>query len=258
MNEHEMLKDRFGNRVFQGKNKEMRVAIELAYADMSRRQTGHSPAMKDACIAWLLKNVFAGKPQIANFDNWHETQCKKLIEIWNEKKAGFGTVGKAQKVLNMAFKYISCITPDYNQVLPYCHMTLDSYTLAWYKDVVRPWAKLKKREDVSALVEWSKINSYKDYILIQDNIREFLKQGATYSISINKTNTQSIPLSSVPMEAEFVVWEGQIIKEKYTNLIKEMKNYTQKHRGSPAGKEYDAWLLGEMFADFVRDYCQSF
>ena len=258
MNEHEMLQKRFGNRVFQGKQKEMRVAIELAYADMSRRQNGHSPAMKEACIVWLLEDVFTGKPQITNFDAWHEEQSNKLIEIWNTKKARFGTVGKAQKVLNMAFKYISCITPDYDHVLPQCHMTLDSYTLAWYKDVVRPWAKMKHREDVASLVEWSKINSYKDYMLIQNNIREYLKKGATYSIAINGTNTSPIALSSVPVEAEFVIWEGQIIKEKYANLIKEMKNYTQKHRGTPAGKEYDAWLLGELFADFVRDYCQKF
>ena len=258
MNEHDMLKNRFSDRVFQGKKKETRVAIEIAYADMSRRQNGHSPAMKDVCIDWLLKNVFTGKPKITNFDAWHEAQCNKLIEIWNTKKAGFGTVGKAQKVLNMAFKYLSCITCDYDQVLPHCHMTLDSYTLAWYKDVVRPWAKLKHREDVESLIEWSKINSYRDYLLIQNNIREFLKQGATYSVAINGTNTTPIALSSVPIEAEFVVWEGQIIKEKYTSLIKEMKNYTQKHRGTPAGKDYDAWLLGELFAEFVRDYCQKF
>ena len=257
MNEHEMLKNRFRDRVFKGKTPETRAAIELAYADMSRRQNGHLPAMKEACINWLVNNVFTGKIQFSDYDTWHETQCNELIKIWNDIKPNFGTVGKAQKVLNMAFKYLSCITEDYNAILQYCHMTLDSYTLAWYKAVVMPWAQKNGRPDVESLVEWSKIKSYGDYKLIQKNIRDYLSTGAVYSIKINKKSTKVLSLPIVPIDAEFVVWEGQIIKERYTNLIKELDHYIHAHRGNPAGKDYDTWLLDDLFDDYIRDYCKT-
>jgi len=257
MHEHEMLKRRFADQVFKNKKRDTLAAIEVAYADMSRRQTGHLPAMKDACIDQLVKNVFANELQITDFDTWHEEQCNALVAIWNEIKPNWGSVGKAQKVLNMAFKYLSCITDKYDNVCQNCHMTLDSYTLAWYKDIVRPWAKEHGHADVKELIEWSKINSYSEYQLIQNNIRSFLREGATYSVVIGSKTTRTIELSTVPIEAEFVIWEGQIINERYTNLIKELENYIKDHRGTPAGKVHDAWLLGELFSDYLKDYAQN-
>lgn len=257
MNEHEMLKDRFVAQVFKGKKRELPVAIEIAYADMARRQTGHTPAIKNVCFEWLVKSVFAYTDSISDFDAWHKETCEALVSKWNAVKGSFGTVGRAQKVINMAFNYLSCISGNYSQLLPHCHMTLDSYTLAWYKKKVRPWAEIKGRPDVKILVEWSKINDYGDYMLIQANIREYLKTDATYAITLDSRTTKLIPLSQVPIEAEFVIWEGQIIEAKYLNLIKELNKYISGHRGSPAGKTYDSWLLGDIFSDYLKAYCQK-
>ena len=255
MSEFEMLKERFANSTFKGKKKTIQTAIENAYADMSRRATGHNPSMKEVCVTWLVGEVFNGPLDTQDFDTWHKQICTSLAEKLNERKKGFGTVGRALKVVNMAFKYLSCISNDYDGVRQFCHMTLDGYTLAWYKDCVMPWAKKNKRQDVSKVMEWSKIDKYEDYKLMQDNIRAFLSEGAAYSVKIGAANTRYIALPSLPFEAEFIVWEGEIVRGKYMSLTKELDKYANRYRGVPAGRENDKWIIEALFDDYLRSYC---
>ena len=76
---------------------------------MSRRASGHVPNIKGVCVKWLDEEVFTSSLSIHNFDTWHKETCFALIEKFNSVKPKFGTVGRAQKVINMAFKYFSCI-----------------------------------------------------------------------------------------------------------------------------------------------------
>lgn len=253
----EELKNRFGERAFANKNRSVPVAIDIAYADMSRRQSGHTPELKEACIGFLA-DVFSSPLHISDFDAWHEALAAELISRWNRVTAGFGTVGKAQKVINMAFKYLSCISHDYDALLPHCHMTLDSYTLEWYDGVVTPWAREQHREVGEKASAWSKIESYDEYLLIQRNIRDYLAAGATYSISIGTAQTDWVPLPAVPVDAEFIVWEGQIISRKYNGLIKTLEQYAKENKASQAGQENDAWLLGDLFREYLKDYMNRF
>lgn len=267
MSEFEYLKKHFSDTVFKDTgSKTVSVALDKAYADMSRRANGHSETVKNACKEWL-ETEFSTLPAKAadpsfDFDDWHCTTCDELTVKLNGAKAGFGTVGRAQKVINMAFKYLSCINGDYDWILPHCHMTLDGYTLAWYKKSVMPWVKKQQEAQKSFLeakdiVEWSQMTDAEDYRRIQANIREYLKTAPKYSIKIGDKQTKAITLPTVPFEAEFVVWEGEIVKGKYDLLIKELKKYAEKYRGVEAGRTKDAWIAGALFDDYLNEYCKK-
>ena len=253
----EMLKKRFGERVFSDKDRTVRAALDNAYSDMSRRQNGHTPELKETCIDYLVE-IFSNPLEISDFDAWHQALCTELIDRWNDEVAGFGTVGKAQKVINMAFKYLACISPDYDMLLPHCHMTLDSYTLDWYEAIVKPWAKAQRRKVGRKVSAWSKIESYDEYLMIQTNIRDFLATGKPYFIHIGTKQTASIQLPIAPIDAEFIIWEGQIIDRKYNGLIKLLEDYAKENSESQSKQGYDAWLIGTMFQDYLKEYLSQF
>lgn len=266
--EYEQLKSRFSKTVFKKDSENNQTsALDKAYADMSRRASGHSAGIKKACIGWindqftaLLKDC---KRQGFDFDKWHEKTCEQLVEKFNEsdKNKNFGTIGRAQKVINMGFKYLSCIDNRYDALLERCHMTLDGYTLAWYKECVMPWVKRQNREDVKELTEWSKIREYEAYKLIQNNIKDYLEQDSDlkYEIRINDGETDVFTSSSIDLprnrfDAEFIVWEGEIIKAKYTTIAKDLHHYVDEYREVEAGKEKDEWLIGDRFTKYLIDF----
>ena len=253
----EMLKNRFREQVFANKAHTVRAALDNAYADMSRRQIGHTPEVKNACIDYLVE-VFSNTMQIDDFDTWHRELSMELIDRWDFAAAGFGTVGKAQKVINMAFKYLACISHEYDCLLPCCHMTLDSYTLEWYEAAVKPWAKEQRRRVGRKVPAWSKIESYDEYLLIQHNIRAYLASDATYSVKIGTAHTTPTQLPVTPIEAEFIVWEGQIIERKYNGLINLLNKYAEEEMETRAGQGYDAWLVGNLFQDYLKDFLSNF
>ena len=241
MDEFSTLKTRFGNDVFAKTERTEIKALEKAYADMSRRATGHTEAIKNHCITWLTSKFESLKEQMKSknfdFNIWHEDVCEGLKTEMNKCKKGFGTIGRAQKVVNMAFKYFSCIGKEYDSLHPMCHMTLDGYTLAWYKSFSQRKVK-----------EWSKIDSYNEYKKIQDEIKKHLIANITYEFSIGTRNSSKICLSCIPFEAEFIIWEGEITKQKYNNLIKDLEKYANN------GKNKDNWIIENSFDDYLKDY----
>ena len=251
------LKNQFHEIAFKNKAETPQKAIEMAYADMSRRQKGHTPAMKKVCVKWLADEVFTDSLQITDFNTWHKETCETLIAKMNSVIPGFGTVGKAQKVINMALKYLSCICNQYDGILEQCHMTLDGYTLDWYKTHVMPWAKENDLPVPEGNILWSKIEQYADYTRMQDAIRKYLEQNAEYYINIGSKKTEPVLLLDDPFDSEFIIWEGNIIKEKYNSLVKALDNYTQGSRGKQSGREKDHGLLGSIFDDFLREYCKK-
>ncbi len=255
MEKYEYLKDRFSRTVFKKEEDKTKLkAIEKAYADMSKRASGHTPEIKETCVKWLYEEIFTTDLSIPDFDEWHEKTCKDLVGKMNQKKKKFGTIGRAQKVINMTFKYLSCIDSNYNSFLEKCHMTLDGYTLAWYKSFVAPWVKEQERPDVEKIDQWSKINKYEDYATIQKNIRDYLATSQKYTVVIDKTKTEPIDLPVTPFKAEFIVWEGEIAREKYKLIISELKKYREKVRGVEAGRTKDEWLINDLFDVFLKDF----
>ena len=251
------LRDEFRKNSFKNKAENTRNAIEMAYADMSRRQAGHTSEMKDVCIKWLEEEIFTDSLQITDFNAWHKETCEALISKMNSVTLGFGTVGKAQKVINMAFKYLSCITHKFDALLEYFHMTLDGYTLEWYKNSVVRWAESKGLPVIKGDIKWSKIAQYNDYMIIQDGIRKYLELNSEYSIKIGAKETKCVLLLDAPFESEFIIWEGNIIKAKYNSLIKALNSYATGQEGKLSGREKDRWLIGTIMDAFLHDFCKK-
>lgn len=255
MNENvEYLRKRFAETVFKSDNPTIMDAVEKAYADMSRRATGHKPIIKETCALWLTEEVFDKKffnrifCNQDDFNNWHKETSEAFVEKFNSvaKSSIKGTYGRAQKVINMSLKYLSCIPNISESILKhskYYHMTLDGYTLNWYKRTI----------DKSFKNEWSKIESYAEYSSIQTKIRNHLtEENRFYEINVSKLpKIKSVLLPKNPFDAEFIIWEGEIVASKYDNLIKEIDKYYCKNK-TDSWREKDKWLIDDGFNDYLQ------
>jgi hypothetical protein len=237
-------------------SQELECAIEKAHTDMSRRANGHKPQIQAESIVWLKDRFTTISPFILNnqddFDEWHHTTCKEYCEHMNayinsQGFVFFMTYGRAQKVLNMTFKYLYCTASykaDVEKIIQFLHMTLDGYTLRWYKEVIVKYINDKRPKNsaklkVSDVSDWSKMNEPQkhQYMDIQTRIRAYLLAVSVYHYSINtetideeiqetvKTNTINVDVPfdntrRVPFFAEFIVWEGEIVRAKLENLFK--------------------------------------
>ncbi|MBR5767374.1 MAG: hypothetical protein IKX86_01675 [Clostridia bacterium] len=234
----EQLKTRFGDTVFKNKGRTFDTALSLAYADMSRRASGHKKDVKDKCIE-ELNRIFSCMPSFkcqTDFDEWHKKSCESLKQVMHYDSFE-GTYGRAQKVINMAFKYLMYTDTPHADAHNFCHMTLDSYTLAWYKRSVNTKSKS---------FAWSKIDDYEEYRAIQDDIRSYLASDKNYSICIKGLGEFTIEhLPSQPILAEFIIWEGEKIFEKYGTLVNSITSYKE------SGNANDSWLIGDSFKRFL-------
>ncbi len=233
-------------------SKELECAIAKAHTDMSRRASGHTPEIQAESIEWLNSRFIKSSPfnctNQTDFDIWHNETCKSYCEHMNSKGFSFVmTYGRAQKVLNMTFKYLYCTLTykaNVEKIIPFLHMTLDGYTLRWYKEVVVKYFNDNRAHGITKLKvgdvsDWSKMNESgkHQYIDIQKRIREYLRIAINYQYSINtaiideetqpdqKNNTINIdipfdPMRKHPFFAEFIVWEGEIVRSKVDNLFK--------------------------------------
>lgn len=138
------------------------------------------------------------------FDEWHKAVCTEFLTLFNEdNKKRYQPVayGKAQKAVNMVFKYLYCYDGADKYIdegyFDYCHMPIDNLTLNWYKkEVAYPPADCA----------WGDMK-YGAYIEIQTNIRNYLEGSSS-------------PLPSNALEAEFYVWQREHYGEDFKELAK--------------------------------------
>lgn len=234
---------------------ELLLSIALAHNDMARRAQGHTNEVKKASLEWWSNHFNNNNPFVISkpddFDKWHlnacETYCKYMNEYMNKQKSPKKfkiTFGRAQKVLNMTFKYLYCTgtyKSDVEKLVSFLHMTLDGYTLRWYKEQI---VKLDPSLKVGDVSEWSKMNEkapkHKYIDLqgdegIQNRIRKFLSSKNIYEYIINteeilddeegeKKNKKELifsqNVSPYPFLAEFIIWKGEIIRANMESLLK--------------------------------------
>ena len=180
-------------------------AVEQAWLDVCRtvstRENEDRIDQLKETAADCIRKYFHGKPKdnTVAFDNWHESVLSSLTlsEIF--------TVGQAQKLVNMTFKYLYCcrdireISPDhFNR----CHMPLDSFILGWYKSNC-----LKRGEKVS---DWSKLDDIDVYFDIVNGIRAHLSTHPEYN---------GAELPEQPLLADYCIWPAENRKRQ----IKELK-----------------------------------
>ncbi len=87
-------------------------------------------------VAEELKEYFKADKK---FDDQYYHWCREIIHSYEDYLEGGITYGQAQKIINMAFKYLYCICDQceegevYKKKFKACHMPLDSYSLEWFK-----------------------------------------------------------------------------------------------------------------------------
>lgn len=100
------------------------------------------------------------------FDDWHKRFCDYFINQLEKKCDYHATYGQAQKVVNMAFKYLFCCDGINEHYFDFCHMPLDSITLKWYSFL--------NNKTVSKVTSINSIKNYDMYINIQNDISNYL------------------------------------------------------------------------------------
>lgn len=208
-------------------------AVELGYDDAKRTFKGinNYSNQKNKAFDNLKNSIFdffnnSTYPNTQNdYNIYHEGWCKKFISDLSPFKISYG---QAQKVINMAMKYLLCLSDakkmDY---FKYCHIALDSYILAWYN----------RQQLGKTKTSWSKLEET-EYKIIQDKIYDYLKggNGQYFKREFNKRNCspEFIPLDKEPIKAEFVIWACE------TNFVKLQDAYNTLKK---IGKSIDKQIL---------------
>lgn len=175
-----------------------KTAVNLAYTDAQRTLIGigNCEVVKKRVItdlAHCIGDYINGFYKSDCFDAFHERACDLWVESFSENYNSLADYGKAQKIVNMSFKYLFAYyyqKADSNCLnkLCDCHFTLDSYTLKWLNSC----GVERKPKCIKSDVSWSKLNK-DDYKEIQDYSRRCVCK---------------IMPGCNRIRAEFLVWEG--------------------------------------------------
>lgn len=176
------------------------VITKRAYHDMQIRtvKKNRDDAIFDEkekanVLEWLVNEFygfFNGDICQSNekFYDWHLKTCSKFLKDFNEKvlKDNYNPIhyGKAQKIVNMSFKYLRCFNDamEHLELFNYCHMPIDSFIINWYNT-----ENIGKGEMISCA--WSNLNK-NCYYSIQDNIKIYCAQN-----------------NITPLEKDFIEWK---------------------------------------------------
>lgn len=124
----------------------------------------------------------------------------------------------------MFFKYwyaSNVSREEINHIIEYLHMTLDNYTLNWYKKYVRNIYEINY--STQNLDSWSKINNIDDYFKVQENIRNYLRDNQFYQTDILDLSIKYKLDTNIPFLSEFCIWEGENINVVIGALKKNIK-----------------------------------
>ncbi|MGN1143457.1 MAG: hypothetical protein ACI4SU_02750, partial [Anaerovoracaceae bacterium] len=205
----------------------IREAVLQAYNDAKRTMHGIDSARREKAKNNIIKEMVdyfsmekSGPPENAeSFDKIHQSICL----AWTKEFSGssLGTYGKAQKIINMAFKYLYCyayVDESLKVYFRFCHMPLDSFTLEWFKrnvaknlndfksDKLMPWSKIENsasNEDTFTITENGKQKEYYTYDFYKNCIRKYIEDNH---------------IKLTPLQLEFIIWPE-------TQLILETENY---------------------------------
>ena len=178
-------------------------AVKKAYRDAQRRFVGIKNTRQERTafnnLAESIRSYFEFGTD--DFDLAHSVWCHAFINDIKKYNGGIQiTYGKAQKVINMTFKYLYCcngIDKHYIERFRPCHMPLDGFTVAW----------LFIESNMMFYNKWSYYNK-ETYDCIQTRIRSLLNEDI--------------------LKKEFVIWNEfnklgvkpeDIVEKLYTNKI---------------------------------------
>lgn len=209
--------------------------------DKKRPNTEENPMREPLTeVAKELCNYFDGDKK---FDDKYSDWCKALIDSYKTYLADGITYGQAQKIINMAFKYLYCICDrcrggeKYKKKFDKCHMPLDSFSLEWFKR--------KFKED-----DFSNAESYpENYKKLPENL--FTKGEK------KKLKAESIGAWSSMQKT----WEKSCIKEEYPYefYAHVIKQYCKENSITPLQLDFIVWskmqkiMAAESFIKTFKD-----
>ena len=195
------------------------AAVHLGYLDMCRTCHGIGAKVSDAQrkasfktlgeeIKGLLSDSSIDSQEA--FDAKHKVLCNKYMDLL--KKYGYAIkYGQAQKVVNMALKYLFCCEDADLDIFQYCHMPLDGLILNWCKKEF----KISVNSDKDA---WSKLTEEKYTVITKAIFCKLKSSDVEYSIGGKNTILPKIPLA-----AELVIWPEEARKKTTKELLVQLE-----------------------------------
>ena len=197
------------------KSGDVLLAVRKAYADMSVRTIKGFSKVSNEKKEELRENFAekfigtfctAGAPLTQEaFDERHQEVCDDFLTKLNNLCDGVNInpdqkpcFGKAQKIVNMTFKYLYLFEKNepIQPLFAFCHMPLDSNIFEYLKK------KFKSHGLNAKLFEtaWSKLNGER-YMEIQTAIRKYCQEySSDYADAADEC-------AKLPFYAEFPIWE---------------------------------------------------
>ena len=176
------------------------IAIKLAYGDAKRTMTGIAELKEEKETAFknLAQKFYEYFNSEAPSDkNSFDTVHNKLCSTWSDafskvSPTHIGTYGKAQKIVNMTFKYLYCCKDvcNFEKHFMFSHVPLDSFTLEWFirecenrkvlitKGYIASWSSIQECGDKNTQTYNFNNKKYYTYFYYQELFREwFLNNG---------------------------------------------------------------------------------
>ncbi len=117
-------------------------------------------------IAKTLQTYFNGKPKNSEaFESWYNSLLS------NSTTNTTLTVGQAQKIINMSFKYLFCCEDIRNNKMSHftnCHIPLDSVTLEWLGMKGLIWNNISDSMLYSMIIDYARYKAHNSNLLLMD------------------------------------------------------------------------------------------
>lgn len=204
-----------------GENKDIssiKEAVNQAYQDAKRTFSGIGKYEREknaalGAIETAIEKYFE-KDEPKDQEKYNAIHCEWCNSFIKEFKPSYKvTYGQAQKIVNMAMKYILCyeVEGKSEEYFRFCHMPLDSYILAWYN---RNVAEKGHRIDTS----WSKLGE-EEYLKIQDSIKVYCNDWPIFEeLSIWRTERIESILKPITKLNTAIKYDAQLLDQALKKL----------------------------------------
>lgn len=224
----------------------LNISIEQAYKDIMVRTLKVKDCEKSTDIIKKLKEENSLKTHIKEyletknfsetFDSFHNRLCQSALNCLKQKYEKV-EYGKAQKLVNMTFKYLYCTQYVKNNnkkdFFEDCHIALDSIILEWlynyvYDEYEIDNNEVKRREKNSnkpkltrdGTPSWSNL-TYSD----NENLVEKNKYTYNFYIQIIRKYFKDKNINITPFQAEFIIWREMQMELAANEFLISLKKY---------------------------------
>ena len=206
-----------------------------------------------------------------NFDDFHHFLCDELIADFKNTDTKYGieiTYGHAQKIINMAFKYLYCLLYKIDSdKFKDCHMPLDSFSLEWINRCYIKGNDLKKYKNFFDGSVWNKNALKKDKLVYSMKQSEKGPIGSWSTLEYGKDENlkctyqfyvkllrDELGEDISPLWVDFYVWPRMqmiLSAEAFIKTFKDEENHTKDsdnlHNQNSQNDEYvNKYALGNL------------